>query len=390
MQTRDELIALARLHPEVVVDELLALRTEVAALRILVLSLQKKMEELESRLAKDSNNSHKPPSSDGYAKPAPKSLREKSDRPSGGQPGNPGQTLAFVDKPHHVVAHTLLDCPCGCGGSLRRVKVISIERRQVFELPLIRLEVTEHQAEVKRCPNSGQIVTAPFPPNVNAPVQYGSSFNALLVYWRDQQLLPFDRIAQMCADMFGRRVSEATIQAAVESTAVALVPFETHITAQISQAKIANADESGLRVEGKLHWLHVLSTAVITWYGVHAKRGQEALCHFGHLTHFTGRLIHDCFKPYFAYACLHGLCNAHLLRELTFLFEQQGQLWARKMFCLLLAMHRFVERQRARAVMPLVVWLGVHREDETGGHRAEREISFSAPALGPQASGGGG
>lgn len=346
LPTREELIALARVQPETVVDLLLAV---IAAHEKRIRDLETRLQELESRLAKNSHNSSKPPSSDGYTKPAPKSLREKSDRPSGGQPGNPGQSLCFVDKPGHVVLHELLDCLCGCGGSLRDVKVHHHEKRQVFDLPQIQLEVTEHQAEVKRCPRSGEIVTAPFPLNVNAPVQYGSHFNALLVYWRDQQLLPFDRIAQMCADMLGRRISESTIQTAVEATALALVPFETHITAQLPQTDILHADETGLRVEGKLHWLHVLSNKVITWYGVHAKRGEEALSHFGHLAHFHGRLIHDCFKSYFDLVCLHALCNAHLLRELVFLFEQQGQRWARKMFLCLLAMHRCVKRHKARA-----------------------------------------
>lgn len=342
MLTREELIVLARTHPEIVVDKLLALMA-------LTFSLEKRIKDLEDRLNKNSHNSHKPPSSEGYAKPAPKSLREKSDRPSGGQPGNPGRSLCFVEKPNRVVAHKLLDCLCGCGRSLRDVKVLHHEKRQVFDLPPLQLEVTEHRAEVKRCPRSGEIVTAPFPPNVKAPVQYGPDFNALLVYWRDQQLLPSDRMAQMCADLFGRRISESTIQAAVEATALALVPFETHITAQLPHIKILSADETGLRVEGKLHWLHVLCNKAITWYGVHAKRGEEALSHFGHLAHFHGRLIHDCFKSYFDFACLHGLCNAHLLRELVFLVEQQGQRWARKMFLFLLAMHRYVKRQRDRA-----------------------------------------
>ena len=254
MPTRDELVLLARTHPELVVDQLLAL----------IFALEKRVKELEDRLNKNSHNSSKPPSCDGYTKPAPKSLREKSDRPSGGQPGHPGQSLCFTDKPDHVVAHALLICPCGCRGSLRHVKVQGHEKRQVFDLPPLSLRVIEHQAEVKRCPISGAIVTASFPPNVNAPVQYGSAFNALLVYWRDQQLLPFDRMAQMCADMFGRRISEATIQSAVEAAALALVPFETHITAQLPQEKILHADETGLRVEGKLQWLHVLSNTLLT------------------------------------------------------------------------------------------------------------------------------
>ena len=342
MPTREELIALARLHPEKMVDLLLSI----------IKALEKRVQDLESRLNKNSANSHKPPSSDGYSKPAPKSLREKTDRKTGGQPGHPGQSLAFVKKPDRIVPHPLLDCPCGCGGSLREVQVLTHQKRQVFDLPTLALEVTEHQAEVKRCPRSGQIVTAPFPPQVTAPVQYGPHFNSLLVYWRTYQFLPFDRISQMCADFLGRRISESTIQSAINTAYDALTPFETTITNLLLQANILHADETGLRVEGKLHWLHVLSNPVLTWYGIHSKRGTQALTHFGHLPQFSGRLIHDCFKSYLLLPCLHGLCNSHLLRELKFLFEELYQGWARKMFLLLLAMHRFVARQKLRSSAP--------------------------------------
>ena len=346
MFRREELLVIARTNPEALVEIILALQDQAIAQEKHIQDLRARLEDLEARLAKNSRNSHKPPSSDGYSKPAPKSLREKSGLKPGGQPGHPGQSLAFVDQPDHVVAHELLDCPCGCAGSLRKTPVLYHEKRQVFDLPQFDMEVTEHRAEVKRCPRSGQIVTAPFPSGVNAPVQYGSRFNALLIYWRDQQLLPLDRISQMCADLLGRNISQDTTAAALNAIDDALIPFEAAITTRLSQAKVLHADETGLRVEGRLHWLHVLSNPLITWYGVHAKRGAEALGHFGHLAGFCGRLIHDYFKSYLAYLCFHGLCNAHLLRELAFLRDEIHQLWAGRMFRLLLAMHRFVAREK--------------------------------------------
>lgn len=351
MRTREELLVLAHNNPEALVD--------------IILTLRKRVEELEARLAKNSRNSHKSPSSDGYTKPDPKSLRGKSSRNSGGQNGHPGRTLAPVDNPDFTVVHRLTRCPCGCGADLSCRPALRHEKRQVFELPPQRLLVTEHRAEVKLCPNSRREVTAGFPEGVGAPVQYGPRFNAFLVYLRVRQLIPLERISRLCADLFGRPVSEATVGAAVAAAHRALAGFEDHISGLIAGAPIAHADETGLRVEGGLHWLHVAGTKLLTWYGVHRKRGGAALRHFGILPRFTGRLIHDCFSPYFELDCLHGLCNAHLLRELVFLYEVQDQKWAKRMFHLLLRMHRSVAGHKTRAgpgaAPQLAAWTGKYR-----------------------------
>jgi transposase len=254
-----------------------------------------------------------------------------------------------VDKPDFIVVHRLKRCPCGCGASLRRCLVLRHEKRQVFDLPPQKLVVTEHRVEVKCCPNSGREVSAAFPAGVNAPTQYGPRFIAWLVYLRIQQLIPLERIGQMCADLFGREVSDASIQAAVGTAHSALAGFEAKVVELLVQAPIAHADETGLRVAGSLHWLHVVSTKTLTWYGVHKKRGSEAIKHFALLPRFAGRLIHDCLAAYFELQCAHGLCNAHLLRELTFLHEVEHQRWARRMLDLLLRMHRSVTACQARA-----------------------------------------
>ena len=342
MWLREQLLPLARSNPETVVDIVLALQVEVQAQR-------KRADDLAAQLAKNSHNSSKPPSSDGYVKPDPKSLRTKSGLRSGGQCGHPGSTLAPVDKPDFIVVHPLKCCPCGCGASLRRCVVLRHEKRQVFELPPQKLVVTEHRVEVKCCPNSGREVSATFPAGVTAPTQYGPRFIAWLVYLRIQQLIPLERIGQMCADLFGRTLSDASVQAAVGAVHCALSGFEAKVTELIAQAPIAHADETGLRVAGSLHWLHVVSTKSLTWYGVHKKRGSEAIKHFALLPRFVGRLIHDCLSAYFELQCAHGLCNAHLLRELTFLHEVEHQRWAKRMLDLLLRMHRSVAACKARA-----------------------------------------
>lgn len=323
--TRKEILWRAGNEPESLADDVLALRT--------------RLEELETRQARNSTNSSKPPSSDGLGKPAPKSQRVRGTRAPGGQPGHQGRTLEPVAAPDEVVVHPLEHCPCGCGRSLAGAPVLRHEVRQVFELPPQQLVVTEHRAEVKRCPVSGREVRAPFPPGVDAPAQYGDRFRGWLVYLRVAQLLPLRRIRQLVDDLFGQPVSEATVEGAVQSVHDALPPFERALVAALQRSPVLHADESGLRVAGKLHWLHVLCSERLTWYGVHARRGSAALADFGILQTFSGRLVHDCLQAYFLLSCAHALCNSHLARELTFLHEELAQHWAGDMKALLLEMY---------------------------------------------------
>jgi transposase len=303
--------------------------------------------DLQSRLALNSRNSSKPPSSDGLLKPAPKSLRQPTGRKPGGQQGHPGCTLRPVDKPDEIVAIPLDVCPRGCGTSLKKRPVSSYVARQVFDLPPQKLFVTEHRAETKRCPSCDVLVTAPFPPHVAAPAQYGKRFLAFLIYLRDQQFIASDRVSQLCSDLFGHGVSEQIVQDAETAAYQNLEGFETQIMALLPSAKILHADETGLRVEARLQWVHTLGSRLLTWYGLHARRGRLAMKHFSILPRFHGRLIHDCLASYFEWPCLHGLCNAHLLRELTFLFETLRQDWAGKMIHLLLNMNKRVNELKA-------------------------------------------
>jgi transposase len=313
---------------------------------------------LESQLARNSSNSGRPPSSDGLGKPSPKSLRAPSGRPPGGQPGHPGQTLQRVKQPDHIQVHRLDACPQCRGQGLGRVPALDYESRQVFDLPERPLAVTEHRAEIKCCPHCGHTVRAAFPPDVRAPVQYGPRFQSLMVYLNQQQLLPYDRLAQLCEDLFGQPLSVATLAAANERAYHQLEPFAQALGCLVPRAEVVHLDESGLRVEGTLHWLHVASTATLTFYGVHPKRGTEAMEALGIVGNCRQWVLHDHWKPYFAYGqCLHALCNEHLLRELKFLWEEDGQVWARQMSDLLLELHRrrqkhgeFNERQFKRAL----------------------------------------
>jgi transposase len=323
MSRRDELLALARTNPEALVDYVLALEEQIRR-------LEARVTELEARLAQNSRNSSRPPSSDGLRKPPPRSLRDKSGRKPGGQPGHPGRTLQAVAQPDHVQVHPLTRCPCGqCGGvSLLGQPVLDHERRQVFDLPALELSVTEHQAEIKRCPVSGRKVSAAFPSGVLAPVQYGPHFRGLTLYLFNQQLLPFDRLRQTCLDLFGQPLSLGTLTQTNQCAHDALAPVESAIIRGIIQAAVVHVDESGLRVAGGLHWLHVASTPQLTHYGVHANRGTEAMDALGVLPQCRQWLVHDHWKPYYKYEALHALCNQHLLRELKFLAEVLHEDWA--------------------------------------------------------------
>jgi transposase len=319
----------------------------IVELREMVRLLASRVEQLESQLARNSRNSSKPPSSDGLKKPAPKSQREKGKRKRGGQVGHKGETLEAVAVPDGVVVHEVASCP-HCQHDLKGVAVEEVSKRQVFELPPLRLEVTEHQAQHKRCPHCQQQVRAAFPQGVQQPTQYGERFKALLVYLNAYQLLPLRRIAELTQDWFGQRVSEGTLERALTQASVAVEGVLEEVERELGMAAVAHADETGVRVAGKLHWLHVFSTPTLTRYGIHAKRGREALDALGLLPHFKGELMHDGWSAYASYPqCGHALCGAHLLRELTFLHEQHQQGWAGEMKALLLMAKAAVEGARA-------------------------------------------
>ncbi|MBM4084664.1 MAG: IS66 family transposase [Planctomycetes bacterium] len=366
MMTREEAQAIYRAGEETVVrvlldlsakvDQLTAdfavLRTENAALRVECQTLRERVQTLEEQVAKDSHNSHKPPSSDGLAKPKPKSLRPKSERSTGGQPGHPGHTLRMVEKPDRIVPHRVERCS-DCGRSLAGQEPDRVERRQVHDLPEPKLEVTEHQAEIKTCP-CGCVNRAAFPPEAAAPVQYGPRVKSVAVYLGEYQLLPFDRLAEIMRDLFAcESFSEGTLANFKADCSRRLEPVETAIRDLAAAEPVAGFDETGVRATGSLHWLHTVSTRLLTWYYAHKRRGREAIDAAGILADYRGRAIHDCWKSYFDYGCDHGLCNGHLLRELIFLWEQQSQKWAKAMIDHLLAIKQAVATASAAGLTAL-------------------------------------
>lgn len=349
MLTREQALEIYRAGPEAVVKvicEFSRVVDSVEKLKKEIERLQKRVRELEDQLGKNSRNSGKPPSSDGYNKPSPKSLRPRGRRKRGGQKGHQGHTLEMVDNPDHTIVHKV-DGRCkGCGHSLRNQKPSGFEKRQVVDIPPIDREVTEHRGEFKECGNCGKVNKAEFPEGVVAPVQYGPRLKSIAVYLGGYQLLPYHRTRELFSDLFGIDLSEATLVNMVNRCAGLLEDVVERIRRLVKGSPVVNFDETGRRVEGKLWWLHTASTPELTYFRIHSKRGGKALEDIDILPGFEGWAIHDHWNPYFKYECKHGLCNAHHLRELIFLLEQHGQRWARRMKKCLLTINVAVEEAR--------------------------------------------
>lgn len=310
-------------------------------------ALEARVKDLEARLAKNSQNSNKPSSQDGYKKPNPKSERGKSGKTSGGQPGHQGHTLKQVEHPDHIERHAVGVCCAECQCSLEGIAA-TIETRQEFEIPPLKVTVTEHQVEVKKCKKCGHVNKADAP--ISAPAQYGKCVEALAVYLTQYQFLPLNRTREFFADLLGLHLSEGTLVNMTRRCHIELAGFESTVKEALIKAKLAHFDESGLKVKKLLQWLHVACTSKLTCYHLDLKRGSKAMNRMGILPNFTGTAVHDNFKSYYdeAYKCAHSLCNAHHLRELRFHEEEYQQIWCGEMRSLLLTMRKSVEDHLSR------------------------------------------
>lgn len=306
------------------------LRTENTQLRTENTQLKARIVELESQLNKNSRNSSKPPSSDGLKKPPVdknRSLRKKGQNPSGGQKGHKGQTLSQYDKPDRIISHSLLECP-HCQSDLEGHPSIKVQKRQVVDIPEPTIEVTEHQAEVKLCPCCQKTVSASFPKDITAPVQYGPKVQGLSLYFQHYQLIPEGRLCEIFQDVYGLPISGGTVFNINQIAYDRLESFESQIRAFICESEVKHLDETGFRVTGKTQWLHVASNIRATYYHVSEKR--KSL-----LDDMQGIVVHDHYKPYFTMENVeHVICNAHILRELNALSDQ-GEAWATEMSDLL-------------------------------------------------------
>ncbi len=313
-------------------EDLIALLLEQSAI---IAKLTKEIEELKNKLAKNSRNSSKPPSSDGYDKPKPKSQRKKSGQPSGGQHGHKGSTLKQVESPDRIKEHKVLKCK-NCGANLSTPKCSDYEARQVFDLPKIEVTVTEHRAQIITCPCCETQSKAAFPINVTQAVQYGTQLQATTTYLSQYQLLPYKRLQELLCDLFQVKLSQGTLNRILHKGYTHLELFDSEAKEILRQSDVVHFDESGIRVKNDRYWLHVASTDQITHYHIDPKRGHTAMDEMGVLPDYQGVAVHDHWGSYYRYHCQHVLCNAHHLRELTFAEEEHEQQWARKIkSCLL-------------------------------------------------------
>jgi transposase len=343
---------LPRSSDEVLVALVVSLREELVASRAELELALTRIVELEARLAANSGNSSKPPSSDGLAKPAPKtrSLRKKTHREPGGQPGHDGTTLRQVDRPEHEVPHE--PGPCGgCGRSLSGRPVTAIERRQSFDLPPVKIEVTEHQLIEREC-LCGYRTRGTAPQGVDAPVQYGPRIAAVVVYLYIGQFLSKKRTAQALAELFGTPLSAGTVASLTARAAAGLDDFLDLVRDRLADAEVVGFDETGLRVAGKLHWVHCARSDRYTLVTCHSKRGKAGIDDLGVLGRLRGVAVHDAWAPYDTYLDpQHQLCCAHALRELQAVADTAptGQwCWATQAADALVAMQTLVNEAAER------------------------------------------
>jgi len=317
-------------------------RVTIARQEVTIAKLTERIAELERQLGLNSNNSGKPPSSDGLKKPVRvQSLREKSGKKPGGQLGHKGSTLEQVENPDLIEHHRTSNCP-HCNADLTDAPVIDICKKQVFDIPEMKKPfVTEHQFEIKRCPGCRKKVKIQQNNNIKAPVQYGPRTKAIVSYLNIHNLIPENRVAKIMSGLFGMPISEATVENVAKKCVANIGCVVGQVEKYLKFAPVKGADESGIRIAGKTHWLHTLCSDQAVHYRVSEKRGDIP-------KDLVGAVVHDHFISYYAKLenVQHALCNAHHLRELKAVIEIDKEPWARNMRRLLLVGHRFAEQKR--------------------------------------------
>jgi transposase len=251
----------------------------------------------------------------------------------------------MADKVTETRVITAESCPC-CGESLGNVRGHKTDRHYVMEMPPITVSVTEYISEEKTCPTCGRKVTAEFPYEAGASQQYGPNLKAFIVLLAETGMVAMGRVVQILEAVSGIPVSCGTVANTIEQCAKNLAEKVKSIKEAVKGAKVGHFDETGMRSQGRLKWLHTASTRLLTYLEIHKKRGKEAMDDIGILNDLKGTAVHDCLSAYWNYGCVHALCNAHLLRELAFIEETTGQGWAKELIGLLLEIKKAVDARR--------------------------------------------
>ncbi len=343
-QTIDDLAAhIARLKAQIE-----KLQVEGRELCYRNFQLQRRNAELEAQLTKDSHNSSRPPSTDPAWAKRTKSLRRPSGKKPGGQVGHRGTTRQKAARPDRIIEHRAGECR-SCHTNLSQGQIIRHLNQQVIDVVPAKVRVTEHRLCVIRCPSCGEVTKGEFPEAVRSGVQYGPSVKARVLYLQQYQLLPYQRTSDAMRDLFGCHLSAGTVANIVRECAENLVETELKIKKKLRRSPVVHADETGLRVAKKGHYIHVASNARLTHYAPDSRRGRAAMDDIGILTKYRGTCVHDGWWSYDYYTnCRHSLCCVHLLRELTFFAEASAEqkAWAETLKELLLEIKSAVERER--------------------------------------------
>lgn len=309
-----------------------SLLDRIRELEALVARQAERIKELEDRLSKNSRNSSKPPSSDGYTKPSPKSRRKKTGRKPGGQPGHKPARLEPVANPDRIIEHKPDICK-HCKGLIDDSTLEQTQARQVFDLPPINLHIEEHRIFSGSCCCCGRTTESEFPENVSAHTQYGPNIAAMAVHLNIHHAMPVKRISEFIHDHVGANApSSGTISSWIMQAAKLAQPTIEEIRQGLVSSPVNHFDETGIRINGKNRWLHNVSNVDATLQTTHEKRGKEGIQSPGVIEEFEGVAVHDCWGPYFSeHKGPHGLCNAHLLRELEFFAEKDSSSWTHNM-----------------------------------------------------------
>jgi len=325
------------------------LKKELIELRQKLKEALEQIGKLEAQKGQNSRNSNWPSSRDkGRKKKRNQNLRQKSDKKTGGQPGHKGHTLEFSETPDKVAIHRPEKC-AHCEGNISAERSeTEIKRRQVIDLPPLKMEVTEHQVGTVVCPNCGQSSEGQFPDKLTQPVQYGAGVKSLAVYLKNEQLIPYGRSQQLLTDLFGCSISQGSLENFMTTAATKVEAVIEKIKAGLVASTGVHYDESGFYIGGDRQWLHTAGTTKLTYYGPHPSRGGKALEAIGIISEFTGIAVHDNWLTYWRYEqCDHALCNVHHLRELNAIEDTFSQPWASRFKLFLLSAKAVVEQAKA-------------------------------------------
>jgi len=340
----EEAVDFCKNNPEIAAHIIM----EIEKLKEIIQQQNDEIKRLQSIISKDSSNSSKPPSTDNKLTKESKTSNKKSkmSRKRGGQKGHKGVNLKMVSDPDYTVQLSVDKCHCGC--DLSEVKSSRVVKRQIFDIPEIKMEVTEYEQHTRICPKCKRVNKASFPDTLKASVQYGENLKSLIAYCNSYQMLPYARISEMIEDFTSHKISTGTIYTILQSYYDKLESYEENIKGLLLQEKVIHCDETGISIKGKLHFTHVISSSLLTYYMLHAKRGKVAINEMGILPDYHGICVHDHWSAYYSYKCQHSYCNAHYLRELTFIAEQEKEIWAQNMHKLLRTMNKTVYKAKKR------------------------------------------